>query len=229
MTEEQRALPEGPATSVVRVVICDDHPLVLDGLRAVFEGDPDIEIVGVAQDGERALALTHALHPTVLIVDLALPGISGVEVTRRVVAECPGVRVIVLTVHERRAYVDRLLAEGASGYVLKRSAAQQIVAAVHAVAAGGVYVDAMLLGRMLPPTAPGPAPQPSRAEGLTPREEETLRRLALGFSNKEVASQLGITTKTVDSHRSNAMRKLALRTRHDLARFARARGWLDEL
>ena len=229
MSDEQRPSAGPLAASAIRVVLCDDHPLVLDGLRAVFQNDAGIEVVGVAHDGERAVALTRAVAPHVLVVDLALPGLSGLEVTRQVAAACPDVRIIILTVHERRSYVDRLLAEGAAGYVLKRSAAQQILAAVHAVAAGGVYVDPMLLGRMLPPGAPGPTPPSPRAETLTAREEETLRLLAHGFSNKEAAAQLGITTKTVDTHRSNAMRKLALRTRHDLIRYARAQGWLDEL
>lgn len=229
MSAERSLTGETSTPRAVRVLLCDDHPVVLDGLRTVFATDGRIEVIGVAHDGERAVALTCSLDPDVLVVDLALPGISGLEVTRQVAATCPGVRVVVLTVHEKRAYVDRLLAEGAAGYVLKRSASQQLVAAVHAVAAGGVYVDPMVLGRMLPPRAAEPPPEPQRGTSLTTREEETLRRLALGFVNKEVAAQLGITSKTVETHRANAMRKLALRTRSDLVGYARAQGWLDEL
>lgn len=232
MHERVDGAREPRASERVRVVLCDDHPVVLDGLRAVFARDGRIDVVGVMHDGEHAVSLTCALAPDVLIVDLSLPGISGVEVTRHVAAECPTVRIIVLTVHEKRAYVDRLLAAGASGYVLKRSASQQLVTAVHAVAAGGVYVDPMVLGQILPAGGPGPAPQPSQPshdEVLTTREEETLRRLAFGFSNKEVAAHLGITAKTVETHRANAMRKLSLRTRADLVRFAHLQGWLDEI
>lgn len=213
----------------IRVLIADDHAIVRDGLRALVEAHSDFEVVGEAANGEDAWTLARELAPDVLLLDISMPGLSGSDAAERIIADCPGVRILVLTMHEERGYVTRLLRAGAAGYVPKRSASSELVRAIRVVADGGTYVDPSLAGSLLTEKQQqrhAPPETRSRAGQLTPREEEVLVLVARGHSNKEIASTLDVSVKTVETHKANGMEKLGLNGRAALVRFALAEGWL---
>jgi DNA-binding NarL/FixJ family response regulator len=214
-------------TGTVRVVIADDHAVVRDGLRALIEAQPGLTVVGEAADGQQAWERARDLRPDVLLLDLSMPH-GGTEIAERVARECPTVRILALTMHEERGYVIRLLRAGAAGYVLKRTASAELVRAIRAVAAGRTYVDPSLAAALLA-ARPRPLRVPTGGAGdLTAREEEVLRLVARGHSNKEIAEQLELSVKTVETHKANGMAKLDLRSRAALVRFAMDEGWLAE-
>ena len=215
----------------IRVILADDHPVVLAGIRALLNADPEVELVGEATDGGEALPMIRAVAPDVAVVDVSMPGLNGLELTERVTGECPGTRVLVLTVHEDAAYVQPLMRAGARGYLLKRSAADDLLRAVRAVASGGVYLDPSIAGHALAATS-GSDGRPGTAEGrepLSPREAETLRLIAQGFSNKEIARRIDVSVKSVETYKARAAEKLGLRTRAEIIRYGAAHGWLDAL
>jgi DNA-binding NarL/FixJ family response regulator len=217
------------------VVIADDHAVLRYGLRALIEAQPGLAVVGEAADGDEAHRRACELAPDVLLLDLSMPGGGGAEAAERVARDCPRVRVLALTMHEERGYVTRLLRAGAAGYVLKRTAAAELVRAIRAVAAGGTYVDPSLAGTLLtaptrtPPSGTGALEARAAGQGdLTARELEVLRLVARGHSNKEVGAALDISVKTVETHKANAMGKLGLVGRAALVRFALDQGWLGD-
>ncbi|HYU78275.1 MAG TPA: response regulator transcription factor [Vicinamibacterales bacterium] len=211
----------------VRLLLVDDHAVVREGLRALLASDPRFEIVGEATDGESAIAQANALRPDIVVMDVSLPGVNGVQATRQLRGQLPDTRVVALTVHEEGGYLRSLLDAGAAGYVLKRSAASELVRALYAVADGGTYLDPAMEGHLagrLVRNAPhiGPAP------GLSDRETEVVRLVARGYSNKEIANKLQVSVKTVETYRYRAVEKLGLRGRADLVRYAIEQRWLDE-
>lgn len=215
----------------IRVVLADDHPVVLAGIRTLLNADPEVELVGEATDGGEALPMIRAVAPDVAVIDVSMPGLNGLELTERVTGECPGTRVLVLTVHEDAAYVQPLMRAGARGYLLKRSAADDLLRAVRAVASGGVYLDPSIAGHALAETS-GSDGRPCAAEGrepLSPREAETLRLIAQGFSNKEIARRIDVSVKSVETYKARAAEKLGLRTRAEIIRYGAAHGWFDAL
>ena len=233
-----RATPVGSrvqhtAPSVIRVVIADDHAVVRDGLRALVEAQPGLVVVGEAGDGHEAWQRTCELLPDVLVLDLSMPGVGGLEAAERVAKDCPSVRVVALTMHEERGYVSQLLRAGAAGYVLKRTASSELVRAIRAVAAGGTYVDSSLAGALLtdapvrPQHSASAARRTPRGE-LTVRETEVLKLVAHGHTNKEIAATLAIGVKTVETHKTNGMTKLGLTSRAALVRFSMEVGWLAQ-
>jgi DNA-binding NarL/FixJ family response regulator len=210
-------------------VLADDHEVVRAGLRALVDSHPDLRVVGEAADGAAAVEQARLLKPDVLVMDLSMPGTDGAAATERIRQECPGVKVIALTAHDDRAHLTRLLQAGAAGYVLKRGAADELVRAIRNVAGGGTYVDPTLAGTLLRRSAdPFHADPGSGADPLSDREEEVLRRVAWGESNKEIAGKLGISTKTVETYKSRIGTKLGLRSRTEMVRYALQRGWLTE-
>lgn len=214
----------------IRITLTDDHPLVLAGMKALLEPVEDITIVGEATDGQDAIALIGQKTPDIAVLDISLPGLSGIELARRISADFPKVRLLALTVHEDRAYVQPMMQAGARGYLLKRSAADELVRAIRAVADGGLYLDPAIAEKALPSTSSG-ALSPGKAAQLelTPRETEVLRFIAQGFSNKEIAARLDVSVKTVETHKSRAVEKLGLFTRADVVRYGVSRGWLEHL
>lgn len=210
--------------SRIRVVLADDHPVVLAGIKALLQAAPEMELVGEAVDGAGALRLMRAAAPDVAVIDISMPELSGVELARRAAEECPAVRLLVLTFHEDRAYLQQLLQAGARGYLLKRSAADELVRAIRAVFAGGTYVDPAVAHKLLGPSTSSPAVP---AGELSEREEAVLKLTAQGFSNKEAAAKLELSIKTVETYRARAAEKLGLRTRAEIVRYGAARGWLD--
>lgn len=215
----------------IRVVLADDHPIVLAGIRALLNADPELALVGEATNGGEALPLIRSVAPDVAVVDVSMPGLNGLELTERVTGECPGTKVLVLTVHEDAAYVQPMLKAGAKGYLLKRSAAEDLLRAVHAVAAGGVYLDPSVAGHALSDGSAiaGGTGSAETGEALSPRETETLRLIAQGFSNKEIARRIDVSVKSVETYKARAAEKLGLRSRAEIIRYAASHGWLDAL
>lgn len=215
--------------SQLRVFLADDHPLVLDGIRVLIVADPGLEVVGEARDGPTALRRAIDLRPDVAVLDLSMPGLNGIEVARRLLEAFPECRVIILTVHEDAAYLRQLLSIGIAGYVLKRSATEELRRAIHAVAAGGIYLDPSIAARAVGRTGKqnGDSAECGGAE-LSPREVDVLRLTAVGHSNKSIANALQIGVKSVDTYKARAMMKLGFRNRVEVIRFALSKGWLDD-
>ena len=218
--------PDG--TRTLRIVLADDHAVVREGLKSLINAQTDMSVVGEAADGEAACLTAKALSPDVLVMDLSMPLLGGAEATARVRRECPGVKVLALTVHEERVYLTQLLRAGASGYVLKRAAASELVRAVRSVAAGETYIDPAMAGSLVEGYLDGQdvATQPVRGP-LSDRERDVLMRIAQGFSNKEIAAALGLSVKTVETYKARVVEKLGLRSRVAIVRYAAEQGWLD--
>ena len=204
-----------------RVLLVDDHAVVRAGIRAVIAAEPDMEVVGEAADGPTALALVAELDPDVVVADVSMPGMSGVELTTRLRAASPERKVVVLTVHEDMGYLRAVLEAGAAGYVPKRAAADDLVRALRTVAAGGAYVDPILGA-----AAAAPSTGSTATAELSEREAEVVRMIARGFSNKEIAAKLALSVKTVETYKARSLEKLGVRSRVGLVQYAAERGWL---
>ena len=211
----------------IRVLLAEDHETVRHGLKLLIDRQPDMEVVGEAGDGHAAVERAGSLKPNVAVVDIAMPGMNGLAATKAIRESTPATAVVALTRYDDDAYVQELLNAGASGYVLKQSPSTELVDAVRAAAAGRRYLDrslaARVAGTMMNQHGRRTAPSP-----ITERETEVLRLMALGHSNKEIASQLDLSVKTVEVHKANATRKLGLTGRTDVVRYALLQGWLRE-
>ncbi len=216
----------------IRLLLADDHAVVRSGLRMLLEAQPDLVIVAEAETGEEAVRRAVELSPDVVLMDIEMPGMNGIEATRRIRAEAPASAVLALTMYEDDQYFFEMLRAGASGYVPKRAAPDELVSAVHAASRGEVFLYPSLAGRLVQDYLQrGPAGERDAAEDeLTPREQEVLTLIAEGYSNNEIADRLVISAKTVDRHRENIMRKLNLHNRVDLVKYALRKGLigLDE-
>ena len=210
----------------VRVLLADDHDVVLRGLHDVLARAHDIEVVGEARDGAEALELARKLRPDVAVLDVSMPGMDGIQAAGLISRQCPDTAILALTMHDDRGHLARTLKEGASGYVLKRSAAGELVRAIREVAAGRTWVDPILGGHVLSRRA-GATPAGASPDLLSEREEQVLRAVAWGYSNKEIAGQLGVSTKTIETYKARIADKLGLRTRTEMVRFALQQGWLS--
>lgn len=211
--------------AVIRVLLAEDHLTVRKGVRMMLEAQPDIECVGEAGDGRAALRMAKELSPDVVLMDVSMPDLNGLKATELLRAECPAARVVALTRHTDRAYMEQLLRAGAAGYVLKQSDPSVLLQAVRAVASGGDYLDPAITGKALSGyfgRRGGAAAEPA----VSDRETEVLRLIALGYSNKEIAARLSLSVKTVEAHKANAMRKLDMTSRIDIVRYAMLQGWL---
>jgi DNA-binding NarL/FixJ family response regulator len=213
----------------LRILLADDHETVREGLKVILNGQPDMEVVGQAANGREAVSRAVELDPDMIIMDVSMPGANGLEATQAVKACCPRTRVITLTRHRDEGYIHELLRAGASGYVLKQSRADELLHAVRTVAGNRVYVDAAVAGQMLS----GAARRSLRGTeatttGLSAREEEVLRAVAWGYSNKEIGAKLSLSVKTVETHKANALQKLGLHNRVDVVRYALFKGWLQD-
>jgi two-component system response regulator NreC len=209
----------------IRILIVDDHALVRSGVRALLEAQPDMEVVGEAEDGTVVERLGLEVFPDVVLLDLTMPGRGGIAAAADLRRSCPHLRILVLTMHEEEAYVRLAAASGAAGYVSKRGLATELVAAIRMVHAGGRYAPPDLAAAF-DDTSSGATPErrESGLDRLTEREREVTGLVALGFTNAEIAEQLHISPKTVETHRAHVLSKLGLRTRADLVRFALEHG-----
>ena len=210
----------------IRILIADDHVLVREGIRALLSLSDDLEVVAEASDGQEAIAATRRLDPDVVLMDINMPGLGGLEATLAIRGENPRVKILVLTQYDDREYVSRFLKSGASGYILKKAAGAELASAVRAVHRGGLVVDPSLARSLLTPTAEpvGSGSGSERYASLTDREKQVLKLVAEGNSNKEVAQVLGISVKTAMSHRERVMSKLEIHNRTELVKFALREG-----
>jgi two-component system response regulator NreC len=210
----------------VRVLIVDDHAVVRSGLRLLLDAEDDIEVVGEAGNAREAVFETRSLKPDVVLVDIVMPGESGIEATPALLKEAPGAKVLVLSMQDDPRYVREAFGAGASGYVLKEAADAELVAAIREVAGGGNYVHPALGARLV--AAEAEAQARAESDPLSDREREVLRLLALGHTNQEIAKMLYISVRTAETHRAHIMQKLRLSTRAELVHYALAQGLLEE-
>ncbi len=213
----------------IRLLLVDDHEVVRSGLRMLLENEADMEIVGEANTGRQALELVETLKPHVVIMDITLPDVSGIEVTRRIKESHPDIAVVALTIHEDQQYFFEMLQAGASGYVPKRAAPDDLITAIRAAHRGEVYIypslAKLLVSDFLSRGGEGEARE--TINGLTPRESEVLFLLAEGKTNDEIAQILGISVHTVARHRENLMGKLGLHSRSELVKYAIRKGLIN--
>ena len=209
----------------VRIALADDHPVVLAGIRFSLQTAPEIDVVGEAKFGFAALEMIRGCNPDIAVLGVSVPGVTELDLTCRLAAERPNVKVIALGVDEGQVSVRSLLKAGARGYLLKRSTADDLVRAVRAVAAGGLVVDPFIADR----TFDHRSDQTTAAAELSPRETEVLRLTACGFGNKEIASRLEVSVKTVETYKARASEKLGVHSRAAIVRYGATQGWHNEL
>ncbi|MDT5293816.1 MAG: hypothetical protein QOJ76_696 [Acidobacteriota bacterium] len=215
--------------SKLRILLAEDHETVREGLRMIVNAQPDMEVVGEAGDGREAVARAQELLPDIIVMDVSMPHLNGLKATERLKEVCPQVKVLTLTRHMDDGYLQQLLRAGVSGYVLKQSPPAELLHAIRAVAAGGKYLDPAVTGKVMGSYTGRTANLRGDAQAsLSDREAEVLRLIAWGYSNKEIAARLGVSVKTVEAHKANAMRKLGMQSRIDIVRFALLQGWLQD-
>lgn len=217
----------------VKLFLVDDHPIFLEGIRSLLEQASEVSIVGQATSGGRALRLITELQPDVVILDVSMPDMNGTALVKQLIALKSTTKLIVLSAHEDRIFVREAIAAGARGYVLKRSVSENLVQAIRAVSTGGLYLDPAIAERMLPARD-----CVSRSESrlteiirqpLTDREREVIRLVAYGYTNKEVAGKLGVTSKSVETYKMRASEKLDIRTRTKIVQYAMLQGWFNSV
>jgi two-component system response regulator NreC len=208
----------------IRLVLVDDHPVVREGVRALLESDSGFEVVGQADDGVEVVGLVERLHPDVVVLDLMMPGRSGLEVTRQLARQPAAPPVLILSMHDSEAYVTEAMRSGAAGYALKQAAAGELARGIRTVAAGERYLSPPLSERALETYIRPSHGQSDPHDALTPREREVLRLAAEGHGNAEIASRLFISRRTVETHRAHAMKKLGIRNPVELALYAVRQG-----
>ncbi|GMR09299.1 MAG: response regulator transcription factor [Anaerolineae bacterium] len=216
----------------ITVLLADDHHLLRSGLKLLLEQSGDITVIGEADDGLNAVSLADQLKPDVVLLDLTMPGLSGLEALEMIGKVSPGSRVLVLTMHDDESYLRRALRAGAAGYILKKAADAELLSAVRAVSRGEVYVHSAmtrdLLDGLVPASEVADQSEGDAWEKLSNREQEVLRLVSLGHTNAEVAEQLSLSVKTIETYRSRGMEKLGLRSRAALVKYALGLGLLEE-
>jgi two-component system response regulator NreC len=214
----------------IRILLADDHTLLRAGLKMMLNAQPDMEVVGEAQDGRQALHEALRLHPDIILMDITMPDMNGIEATRQVKKQLPDVKVLILTMHENDEYVFQALRAGASGYMLKEAADTDLINALHVVQSGQFYLSPMaqsvMVGDYLQRVHAGE--EKDSYSSLTEREREVLKLVAEGYTNNQIAERLVISPKTVDTHRTHIMDKLNLHSRAELVKYAMRRGLLED-
>jgi DNA-binding NarL/FixJ family response regulator len=214
----------------LRILLADDHETVREGIKLIVDAQDDMEVIGEAGDGREAIRLSQELLPDVLVMDVSMPELNGLKAAAKLKRIAPDIKILTLTRHTDEAYLQELLQAGVSGYVLKQSVSAELIRAIRAIAAGGNYLDPTMTGKVF--GTYGGRREKSRGEvrgeSLTERESETLRHIALGYSNKEIAALMDISVKTVEAHKANALRKLDMHSRIDIVRYAILQGWMQE-
>ncbi len=213
----------------IRLLLVDDHALVREGLEMLLSAQADMEVIGQAEEATEALELARRLRPDIILMDITMPGMSGIEATRAIASMDLGTRVLGLTVHENPEYFFRMLAAGASGYVLKGATSAELLGAIRSVHQGGIYLSPTMAAHMVGEYLHY-RDKALRAgvDGLTSREAEVLQAIAKGLTNQEVADALCLSVYTVQSHRANIMRKLGLENRQQLMKYAVRKGYVSE-
>jgi DNA-binding NarL/FixJ family response regulator len=212
----------------LRILLADDHVTVRHGLKLLIDGQPDMEVVAEASDGESAVQRAVDMKPDVVVMDISMPGMNGLVATRALKERQPDAAIVTLTRHGDDAYLQELLRAGVAAYVLKQSAPEELLQAIRVAAAGGQYLDSTLTARVAANFLAREGKRLNKPTAtLSEREAEVLRFIASGYSNKEIAAQLAVSVKTVEAHKANAMRKLGLNGRIDIVKYAVLQGWLQ--
>lgn len=212
--------------SKIRILLADDHAIVREGVRMLLNAQPDIEVVGEACNGEEAIALAKTLAPDIILMDIGMPQLNGLEATRALKAVQPDTNILILTMHEGEDYFFSILAAGASGYVLKGAGSGELLSAIRAVQRGGVYLYPTMAKKLMADYIKGHK-NGGDDNGLTPREREVLKLIAEGKTNREIAEDLVLSLNTVQTHRLHIMEKLNLHSRSELVKYAIRRGLID--
>jgi two-component system, NarL family, response regulator NreC len=208
----------------IRLLIADDHGVLRAGLRVLLNSEPDFEVVGEAADGKDAVEKAEKLQPDVMIMDISMPEMDGLEATRLIQKSCPNIQVLLLTVHEDDRLIRAALKAGAAGYITKRAAEAELVTAVEAVMRGEMYVHPSMMRLLLKELVPKEVESQAEDTNLTPREKEVLQLIAQGHTNVQIAQRLELSPRTVEGHRASLMEKLGLRNRLELVLYAEAHG-----
>jgi two-component system response regulator NreC len=211
----------------IRIIVADDHGVLRAGLRAVLNAEPDMAVVGEAGDGPTALRLATELCPDILLLDISMPGMNGVEVTRQLKKAQPDVRVLILTLHEDEGLLQEAIRAGVSGYIVKRAVESELISAIQAVYRGDIYIHPAMTRALLKDVSPSLVTDEEPTEPLSPREVQVLRLVAEGHTNRQIAEMLHVSVRTVESHRANLMGKLDLSSPAQLVRYALEHGFLD--
>jgi DNA-binding NarL/FixJ family response regulator len=204
----------------IRILLADDHKIVRQGLRTLLQKEPDMEVVAEAEDGRASLKLAQQFSPQVVIMDVGMPDLNGIEATRQVLADSPGIKVIALSMHSDRRFVVNMLKAGASGYLLKDSAFEELAAAIRAVMANKTYLSPGVSDVVIKDYISGPKPDSSAFSVLTAREREVLQLMAEGRSTKQIADRLIVSVKTIETHRQQIMNKLNIHSVAELTKYA---------
>jgi DNA-binding NarL/FixJ family response regulator len=218
------------APNPIRVLLADDHVTVRHGLKLLIDSQNDMQVVSEASDGAGAVSQTAQTRPDVIVMDISMPGMNGLVATRKLKQIQRDTAIVILTRHSDDAYLQELLRAGVSGYVLKQSPPVELLQAIRAVAAGGQYIDSTLTPRVTARFVAKDFNKPTKSSAtLSDRETEVLRQIAAGYSNKEIAARLSLSVKTVEAHKANAMRKLDLKGRIEIVKYALLQGWLHNV
>jgi len=212
----------------IRILLVEDHETVREGLRMIIGAQADMDVVGEAGDGRAAIEHAQELQPDVVVMDVSMPRMNGLKATGKLLELCPQTKVLTLTRHTDDGYLQELLRAGASGYVLKQSAPAELLRAIRTVATGGKYLDPVITGKVMGNyVSRRTSVRTDSQASLSEREAEVLRLIAWGYSNKEIGARLELSVKTIEAHKANAMRKLDMRSRIDIVRYALLQGWLQ--
>jgi two-component system response regulator NreC len=205
---------------MTKVIIADDHAVVRAGLRALIKAEPTLELIGEASGGYETLELVDKTKPDILVLDISMPELDGITVTKKVSEKYPDIRILILTLHEDKALLREVLKLGASGYILKKAAEMELISAIQVVMRGDMYVDPSLVHTLIEDEEKSVNSTPSSHEPLTPREKEVLKLIALGYTNRQVGGELNISVRTAEGHRANISDKLGITSRVELVRYA---------
>jgi DNA-binding NarL/FixJ family response regulator len=212
----------------LRILLAEDHKVMREGLRMVVNKETNMNVVGEVDNGAAVVRLAQELQPDVVVMDISMPELNGLKATEALKTLVPNVKILILTRHTDRSYVQQLLRSGASGYVLKQSAPDELVRAIARVAAGQRYLDPAITEQVMDIVSADAGMCRSPARPLSGREEEVLRFVALGFLSREIAALLHISIKTIETHKANAMSKMGMKNRIDIVRYAVLQGWLQD-
>jgi two-component system response regulator NreC len=212
---------------MIKIVIADDHAIVRTGLRALIKSEPAMELIGEATGGYEAIELIERSHPDVLVLDVSMPDLDGIAVTKNIKPRFPDLRILILTLHEDEALLKAALKAGAAGYILKRAAEAELISAINIILRGDLYVDPSMMRTLLREDTAPVAPHPKNTETLTPRETDVLKLIVQGYTNRQIGEALSISIRTAEGHRANLSEKLGLHSRVDLVRYARDHGLIE--